>query len=102
MAPNNIPYPEFNDFRLELTKKVVSNREPVEGFTYLSMNDGPNCVKGTTWEFINADWVHFIPPNSNQALQLKLAKLSGESACIVAHNHKLRTINPLIFALQTS
>jgi hypothetical protein len=91
MAPNNIPYPEFNDFRLELTKKVVSNREPVEGFTYLSMNDGPNCVKGTTWKFIHTDWVHIIPPNSNQLMQTswsrcgaaKLGQLCGESAGIV-------------------
>lgn len=42
----NIPYPEFNDFRLDLKKKVVGSSEPVEGYAFLSMNDSPNCVKG--------------------------------------------------------
>lgn len=42
----NIPYPEFNDFHLELARKVVQGSQPVEGFAFLSMNSLPNCVRG--------------------------------------------------------
>eukprot|EP00123_Amoebidium_parasiticum_P001467 comp12569_c0_seq1/m.7571 comp12569_c0_seq1/g.7571 ORF comp12569_c0_seq1/g.7571 comp12569_c0_seq1/m.7571 type:complete len:536 (-) comp12569_c0_seq1:228-1835(-) len=41
----NIPYPEFNDFHLELNRKIVRGTEPVEGYALLSMNANPNCVK---------------------------------------------------------
>eukprot|EP00124_Ichthyophonus_hoferi_P001382 Ihof_evm7s70 gene=Ihof_evmTU7s70 len=41
----SIPYPEFNDFHLELNRKVVRGTEPVEGYALLSMNSDPNCVK---------------------------------------------------------
>lgn len=43
----NIPYPEFNDFHVELTKKVIQGSQPIEGFAFLSMNSLPNCVRGT-------------------------------------------------------
>jgi hypothetical protein len=42
----NIPYPEFNDFHVELSKKVVQGSQPIEGFAFLSMNALPNCVRG--------------------------------------------------------
>eukprot|EP00122_Pirum_gemmata_P005114 Pgem_evm1s4663 len=42
----NIPYPEFNDFRLTLNKKEVDGDDPIEGIARLSMNSAPNCVKG--------------------------------------------------------
>jgi hypothetical protein len=48
----NIPYPEFNYFKLELVKRTIVGEEPVKGFALLSVNNGKNCIKGS-------DFCHF-------------------------------------------
>eukprot|EP00123_Amoebidium_parasiticum_P013425 comp21943_c0_seq1/m.31618 comp21943_c0_seq1/g.31618 ORF comp21943_c0_seq1/g.31618 comp21943_c0_seq1/m.31618 type:complete len:578 (-) comp21943_c0_seq1:39-1772(-) len=41
----NIPYPEFKDFHLKLSRTKVPSDKRVEGYAFVSMNDLPNCVK---------------------------------------------------------
>eukprot|EP01134_Creolimax_fragrantissima_P004285 CFRG4285T1 len=41
----SIPYPEFDEFKMKLSKKVLLDSEPVEGYAHIIMNELPNCVK---------------------------------------------------------